>query len=138
MRVQHDTPTISDIDHVRLAAIARSGQVPRRFPPSATLLSRELDRASVRKPQQVPVTVIRMGSRFAFCDGFTDRVRHGVLVFPGDEVLANDRISILSPLGSALIGMSEKQRVRWQSATGQWRMLEILRVDPHQSGRAGE
>ena len=135
MSVSHVTPVVSLIDHARLQRIASAGMRIRRAPPSAQFLAEELERARVVGPASLPPNVISMHSVFDFQDGITDQVRRGMLVYPGEEDMGAERISVLSPLGSALIGLAEGQSFRWRSATGVWRTLQVIRV-VHQPERA--
>jgi regulator of nucleoside diphosphate kinase len=53
------------------------------------------------------------------------------LVYPHEADLDAGRISVLTPVGAALIGLSVGQSIEWQSPTGGWRSLTVLRVhDP--------
>ncbi|AWM87125.1 nucleoside diphosphate kinase regulator [Microvirga sp. 17 mud 1-3] len=122
------TPIVSSIDHAELQRIASAGMRIRRAPPSAHFLAEELERARVVGPASLPPNVISMHSVFEFRDGITDQVRRGMLVYPGEEDEGSERISVLSPLGSALIGLAEGQSFRWRSATGVRRTLQVLRV----------
>jgi len=76
-----------------------------------------------------------MHSAFDFRDGITDQVRRGMLVYPGEEDAGAGRISVLSPLGAALLGLAEGQSFPWRSATGVKRTLQVIRV-VHQPQRA--
>jgi regulator of nucleoside diphosphate kinase len=97
---------ISTADHARLRRIASAGMRVRRVPPSARWLEAELDRATVVSPSNLPDNVISMHSVFDFQDGITDQVRWATLVYPGEEDQGVGRISVLSPLGFALIGLA--------------------------------
>ncbi|EIM29839.1 nucleoside diphosphate kinase regulator [Microvirga lotononidis] len=129
------TPTVSALDHERLLRIASAGLRIRRVPPSAKLLASELERARVVSPASLPPNVISMHSIFDFRDGITVQIRRGVLVYPGEEDEGLGRISVLSPLGAALIGLAEGQSFQWRSATGVRRTLQVIRV-VHQPERA--
>ena len=50
------------------------------------------------------------------------------LVYPGEEDTDIGRVSVLTPIGAALIGLSEGQSIRWRSALGDWRDLTVLRI----------
>ncbi len=128
MRENHDLPTISSTDYARLAGIATSGMRYRRIPSTARLLSGELRRARVVHASELPDDVVSMHSTVEFTDGITDRVRRATLVYPGEEDGGSGRISVLSPLGAALIGMAVGQSMRWHSATHGWRTLRVIRV----------
>jgi regulator of nucleoside diphosphate kinase len=126
---------ISTADHARLRRIASAGMRIRRAPPSARWLEAELDRARVVSPSNLPKNVISMHSVFDFQDGITDHVRRATLVYPGEEDQGIGRISILSPLGSALIGLAEGQSMQWRGATGEWWTLWVIRVIRHPEAR---
>jgi regulator of nucleoside diphosphate kinase len=79
----------------------------RRAPPSAKFLASELGRARVVAPANLPPNVVSMHSVFDFRDGITEQIRRGMLVYPGEEDVGAERISVLSPLGAALIGLAE-------------------------------
>jgi len=131
-----DTPlTVSSANHDRLHRIAVAGMRIRRVPPSAQLLAEELGRARIVCPTYLPPNVVSMHSVFDFRDGITDQIRRATLVYPGEEDVDVGRISVLSPLGTALIGLAEGQSARWQGATGAWRTLRVARV-VHQPERA--
>lgn len=131
------TPVVSSIDHARLRRIAMAGMRIRRSPPSARLLAGELERARVVGPAGLPINVISMHAIFDFRDGIKTGARRAMLVYPGEEDEGLERISVLSPLGAALIGLAEGQSFQWHSATGVCRTLEVIRV-VHQPKRAGE
>ncbi|WP_046866883.1 GreA/GreB family elongation factor [Microvirga massiliensis] len=128
MRENHDIPTISSTDYARLAGIATRGLRYRRIPPTARLLAGELGRANVIRASELPDDVVSMHSVVEFKDGITDQVRRATLVYPGEEDGDSGRISVLSLLGTALIGMAAGQSVRWHSATHGWRTLRVIRV----------
>lgn len=129
-------PTISSADHIKLQRIATAGMRIRRAPPSARFLAEELERARVVPPGCLPPDVISMHSVFDFRDGIIDQTRRAMLVYPGEEDVDPSRISVLSPLGAALIGLTEGQSFRWRSAIGKWRTLQVLRI-VHQPERTG-
>lgn len=117
--------TISEIDYDRLtdlAAVARD-----RSPEVADELQYELDRASVVADAEVPPSVVRMGSTVEFQaqGGKPTRV---TLVFPGEADVAEGRISIMTPIGAALIGLSAGQSITWTARDGRRHELTVLRV----------
>jgi regulator of nucleoside diphosphate kinase len=106
------TPTVSALDHERLQRIASAGMPIRRVSPSAKFLASELERARAVSPASLPPNVISMHSIFDFRDGITDQARGGMLVYPGEEDAGAERISVLPPLGAALMGLAEGQSFR--------------------------
>lgn len=120
--------TISTNDYDRLAWIATAGMMSRRAPPVAEMLADELVRATVVAADSVPPSVVIMHSRVEFRDEFTGQVSRLTLVYPGEEDGDTGLVSVLTPVGTALIGLSEGQSIRWRTATGEWRSLTVLRV----------
>ena len=118
--------TISALDYDRLAWIATAGVYSPRHRPTAELLVSELMRATVIVAQAIPPSVATMHSRLEFCDDVTGEIRRAVLVYP-DEADTADRISVLTPIGAALVGLSEGQSITWRASRGV-RSLTLLRV----------
>ena len=87
-----------------------------------------MERADVVTAEAIPPNVVQMGSGVVFQsdNGETRRVR---LVFPGQADIAAGRISILTPIGAALIGLSEGQSIAWKTRDGRSRQLTILAVE---------
>lgn len=118
---------VSDVDQERLSRLATS--VMGRIPDVAEELLGEMERASVVAADAVPPTVVQMGSMVEFKtdDGQRRRVR---LVFPSDADIAMGKVSILTPIGTALIGLSEGQAIMWTTRDGRERELTVLSVEP--------
>lgn len=91
----------------------------------------ELERAEVREPEDMPADVIRMESRARFHDLQADRVYEFTLVYPGNAAPDTDRVSIFSPAGSALLGLSKGQIIEWPTAEARMARLEVLDVVQH-------
>ncbi|PZF78126.1 nucleoside diphosphate kinase regulator [Aestuariivirga litoralis] len=117
---------ISDVDKSELSKIARSAAS--KLPDVAEELMIELERAEVCESGRVPLGVVRMYSVVRFT---TDRgSEHSVmLVYPEDADIIRDRLSILSPMGTALIGLSEGQVMHWTDRNSQSRWLKVIEVD---------
>jgi regulator of nucleoside diphosphate kinase len=50
------------------------------------------------------------------------------LVYPPDADVTEGKISVLTPVGAALIGLSVSQSIEWQTPSGGWRSLTVLKV----------
>jgi len=124
--------TISVSDYDRLAFLASFGLSNKQDRPAATMLANELVRATVLTPRAIPPYVATMHSRLEFRDDATWNVRCATLVYPDEDDGEESSISVLSPEGAALIGLSEGQSIAWRAPTG-WRSLTLLRVlyQPH-------
>lgn len=116
---------VGSTDHDRLTGLAQTALD--RMPEMAEDLLAEMDRATITDP--VPETVIRMGSAVTFRSG-SEAARRITLVYPGEADIAQNKISILTPLGTALIGLSSGQSVVWVARDGRERVLEIAAVEP--------
>lgn len=122
---------ITTDDMHRLSLLANSNMT--RFPRVAHFLAREIDRAS-RVPGQVDLSsVVRMGSRVAYRDEATGRVRQVTLVYPHEADIDLNRISVLSPVGAALIGLSVGQTIEFQTPIRAKRSLTVMDVLPESS-----
>jgi len=117
---------VSDRDQSRLTTLATDAL--ERFPQAAQELLSEMERAAVVSAEAVPSNVVQMGSGVVFQsdNGETRRV---TLVFPGQADIGAGRISILTPIGAALIGLSEGQSIAWKTRDGRLRQLTILAVE---------
>ncbi|MBZ0131655.1 MAG: nucleoside diphosphate kinase regulator [Rhodocyclaceae bacterium] len=104
--------------------------------PGKTELRAELDRAEVVEPQDVPSDVVTMNSkvRFALESGEEFSL---TLVYPHDMDGSAERISILAPVGSALLGLSVGEHIEWPRPGGGMMKVRLVEVI-YQPERAGE
>lgn len=110
----------------RLSALANSSMA--LFPRVAHFLARETERANVVADDSDIRGIVRMGSQVRYCDDKTGDVRDVVLVYPHEADIALKRISVLTPVGAALIGLSVGQAIEFQTPGPQTRSLTILGV----------
>jgi len=122
--------TLSTSDHQRLSLLALSG--PGSDPDAADDLLNELDRASIVTDARLPGDVVRMGSLVRFRAGRDERT--ALLVYPAEADIASGRISVLTPVGAALIGLRTGQSISFRTRDGRPQMLTVLRVLPPPSG----
>ena len=100
-------------------------------------LEAELDRAEVVAPADVPPEVVTMNSRVRFADGDTGEEYEATLVYPFDANADEWRISVLAPVGAALLGLSVGQFIDWPMPGGVTKRLRVISV-PYQPEAAGE
>ncbi len=112
-----DNLIISDKDFVRLSKLDSHG-----------LLSYELSRAVVVPEDEVPMDVVRMNTRVVYLDESNGISREVELVFPEDVDLDYGKISVLSPVGSALLGLKEGQTIDWSFPNDPSRRLRVMHV----------
>lgn len=118
---------VGETDHRRLCDLA-SGAL-NLFPGIAEALLFEMDRAEVLAAGAVPQDVVQMGSTVEFRSD-AGRQRRVTLVFPPEADIAANRISVLTPIGTALIGLAAGQSIRFTTYDGREHALMVLRVEP--------
>ena len=127
--------TISSLDAVRLEKMLDSlGN--NQFPDKESLQD-ELDRANVVEPQKIPPDVVTMNSTVTFKVESSDREFSLTLVYPNDAGDNTSKISILAPVGSALLGLREGDEMSWPKPGGGFLVVRILKV-VYQPERAGD
>ncbi len=92
-------------------------------------LREELDRAAVIHPTAFPADVVTMDSAVEFEDLATGEIEEYTITFPEHADIDAGHISILSPIGTALIGCQVGNIVKW-STPGGIRQLKVRRVTP--------
>lgn len=117
---------IGQTDAERLTALA--DKIAPDQPTVADLLLGELDRAEIREDGRVPASTIAMNSLVEFVDEAHGTLRSVQLVYPRQADIAQNRISVLTPVGAGLIGLSEGQAILWPDRDGRQRRLRILSV----------
>jgi regulator of nucleoside diphosphate kinase len=124
---------ISQSDHARLSVLAST--VAARNPEAADELLAELERARIVADRWVSAGTVRMGSIVTFKPDTGDR-KTVTLVFPGDADISEGKVSILTPIGTALIGLSAGQSIMWTARDG--RRHELLVLDVSQPAPEGD
>jgi len=127
MRVRPTQPpiTITTADYERLFNLLES---PQLVPAVGDYLLGELERARVIAPEDVAPTVATMESRLVFRNESTGDIRTAMLVYPGAEDIAEGRISVVTPVGAALLGLSEGQSIAFETRAGETRVLTLVQV----------
>ncbi|HTU63168.1 MAG TPA: nucleoside diphosphate kinase regulator, partial [Polyangiales bacterium] len=118
--------TITGIDRERLSHLLQERNVPRVL--DVTLLDRELTRASVVPSSAIAPDVVTMNSRVLFALEDQGEPREVTLVYPRDASFKAARVSVLSPLGSALLGLRVGQAIEWPFSDGHRERYRILHV----------
>jgi len=91
-------------------------------------LAAELDNAEIVPAGRVPSNVVTMNSRVRFEDMATGESREITIVFPQDADASRGRVSILAPVGTALLGLSEGESITWPFPDGRSRRLRVVEV----------
>lgn len=112
-------------DHARLTDLATAAAD--RVPAAEDLLE-EMERATVVAPDAVPPDVVRMGSVVEYRTDEGDK--RVTLAFPVEADIAAGKISVLTPIGTALIGLSKGQSISWTARDGKSHRLTVVSVEP--------
>jgi regulator of nucleoside diphosphate kinase len=91
-------------------------------------LREELDRAHVLPAEKLRPDIVSLGSQVKFRDEQTGKVQEIILVYPLDADIARRRVSVLTPVGAALLGLSVNQTISFRTRTGERRELTVLKV----------
>lgn len=94
----------------------------------AGLLLEELDRAETYDRTCLPPHVATMMSHVVYVDERSGEKREVQLVYPKDADTQLNRISVLTPIGAALIGMPRGASIDWPDRAGEYRRLRIVEV----------
>ena len=116
---------LSVVDHHQLNQLAMAGL--ERTPDLSDDLLNELERASVVDAAAVPADIVRMGSTVTYRTD-SGQEQEVTLVYPVDADIATGRISIMTPIGTALIGLRVGQSITWRARDGRRHMLTVLAV----------
>jgi regulator of nucleoside diphosphate kinase len=110
---KHDL-IITERDFERVAALRPEGQ-----------LEKELERALIVSDDEVPGSVVTMHSRVRYLDESMGLRREIQIVYPEQADLAEGKVSVLAPVGAALLGLSVGHGIDWKFPDGKLRRLRV-------------
>ena len=113
-------------DHEKLSVLANAAA--HTMPEVAAELAEELDRAHVLPQGKRAADTVCMGCEVDFRDDMTGRVQTVTLVYPNEADISKGCISVLTPIGTALIGLPVGKSIDWTTRTGETKRLTVLRV----------
>ncbi len=96
--------------------------------PAAAFLAREIARAEILPDGGAQPDLVMMGSMAHFRDEETGKARWVTLVYPQDADMSDGRLSVLTPIGAALIGLRAGQSIAFTTPAGSARSLTVLAV----------
>ena len=118
--------TLSRGDYERLAVLAHAAR--NRMPDLAAGLAEEIGRAHVLAEGNHPQDTVCMNGGVEFRDDATGRVHKVTLVYPDEADIAQSKVSVLTPIGTALIGLQSGRSITWETPAGEVRQLTVLAV----------
>jgi regulator of nucleoside diphosphate kinase len=126
----HHDIIITDVDMQRLQPVLEQNDSA-----ASDTLDTELRRAHVVDQRAVPADVVTMNSELVYEDCDTGVRRTVKIVYPSKADASKGHISVLAPIGSALLGLRVGQRIEWEVPTGRKRVRVVeLRYQPEASG----
>ncbi len=114
---------VSKTDYLKLMAL-----LEHQDSLAAEALEDELGRADIVADDALPTDVVSMGSQVRFMDLDNKTETQVVLVYPAESDVSQNRISILSPMGSALIGLPVGGTIDWPLPNGKTRRVKVISV----------
>lgn len=118
--------TLGKADHTKLYALGEAALD--RNPDLAETLLTELDRAKVVDDAKLPGGVVRIGSRVTYQTN-AGQEQSVTLVYPVDADIEQGRISVLTPIGVALIGLKAGQSITWHDRADKRHKLTVVKVE---------
>ena len=126
--------TLSRIDLERIEALLERATVADVA--NLAALRAELDRAEVVEPKDMPPQIVTMNSTVTFTDEDNGEKLTLTLVYPA-AAGAPGTVSIMAPVGSALLGLAKGQKIDWPTPHGRMRHLQVLEIS-YQPEAAGQ
>ena len=123
-----DYRTITDLDHVRIFNLLRRQGTAGQLPAQAEALAELIDAADQVPPQQIAGDIVTMYSKLRVSDADGANERRLTLCYPADADVAQGMISVLSPLGTALLGLRVGELARWRGIDGKPAELHLLTI----------
>jgi regulator of nucleoside diphosphate kinase len=125
-RTQLPPIKIRQAEYKRLGHLADASA--ETFPATADYLAREIERATVVSDTAPLVGIVGMESEVTFRDDATGSQKRVKLVYPDAADIDAGRVSVLTPIGAALIGLSAGQAISFMTPSGEQKSLTVLDV----------
>lgn len=103
-------------------------QAENRLPVVTAMLLTEIERAEIHRADSLPEGVVTLGSKVEFLDEGSGQRRTVRVVLPMNADIEAGLISILTPMGAGLFGLSAGQSIDWPDLEGRERRIRILAV----------
>lgn len=118
---------ITTFDAARLSRVLEKFHDP-AYEPLTRFLTGELRRATLVEPQAISPCVATLESHVRFRLDGEHATREATLACPGREDSLLGRISVLTPIGGALLGMREGETIAWSGLDGRRRSVTVVKV----------
>lgn len=130
MRTEQPKLLITEQDYERISRLLAHSDDASEF------LEEELDRATLVAPEKVPSDIVTMNSRIRYHDIESGKDAEITLVYPKDANLEEGKISVLAPIGAALLGLRVGQTIEWPLPNGKRKKIKVSEIiyQPEASG----
>ena len=118
--------TVTAEDHRLLTRLAEGGA--NTMPDLAAELATELDRARILPAGKTSADHVRVGSTVSYRDETSGRDATVTLVWPEHADIAKSRVSVMTPIGVALIGMTSGKSIDWTTRGGDVKRLTVTEI----------
>lgn len=125
---------ISSLDAERLENLLET--LPATYSAGRTALEAELARATIVEPKDMPPHVVTMNSTVRFTVTTSSEEFELTLVYPKDADTSGKTVSILAPVGSALLGLSQGDEIEWAKPNGELTQVKVTAIT-YQPERTG-
>lgn len=128
--------TLTELDHVRLHHLLQRQGAAALPPPTSRQIEDLLDAAQVVPSRAVEPDVVTMYSQLLLRELHADTRSKLTLCYPADAEPAEGFVSVLSPVGRALLGLRVGETARWTTPDGQSHAAEVVALlfQPEASG----
>lgn len=116
-----DADDLAHLDALAEGALVRNADLANR-------LLEELGRAKVLPAAKMPANVVKIGNLVTYRDESSGQERTVMLVYPEDADIAQGKVSIMTPIGVALLGLTEGSSFHWDTRAAQRRTLTVTSV----------
>jgi regulator of nucleoside diphosphate kinase len=116
---------IEERHYARLSALASKADSPMD---ACEYLREELERACIASSTDWNPEVVSLESKVEFRDGHTGKIQEITLVYPSEADNESRRVSVLTRIGAALIGLSANQTISFRNRFGDLRELTVINV----------
>ena len=127
--VLEHTIYITNFDRERLYSIINSHRsASSKMKTQIDQLEEELEKAVIVEPKDIPADVVTMNTKLRLRDEKSGEERILSLVFPSDADFEKNRLSVLAPVGTALLGYRVGDIIEWEvpSGTKKFRIIETI------------
>jgi len=117
---------ITEMDLYRLDSLIENGDL--RSEKELHDLHAEIERAVVLDFPEIPSDVVTMNSTVRYVDLESQKENEVTIVYPSQSDSKHSRISVMAPIGTALLGLREGQEIDWMFPDGRRKKLKVLKI----------